>query len=196
MVLCVIYRTTEKKLHSHRVCWQQCRLNWHRMTQELPNLFIRSYASIAMKVYHTTHSACNRSPRTSSIQSSHRTRVTASSLRSPHDVLPVVTKLRTNSSWHVERCILFWWRMVSTVRVHEQPRPHQFGDIEREYYTRDKRNSANNADKRHRKCCEKRVNMYFGSGRTIRIFIIRLPCIFPCTVQYWFYINFLTWIRF
>ncbi len=35
-----------------------------------------------------------------------------------------------------------------------------------------------------------RVSMYFGS-RTIQTFIIRLPHIFPCTVQFWFRSNFL-----
>ncbi len=43
--------------------------------------------------------------------------------QSPRDVLSMVAKLRTNLPWHVERCILFWWSMVSTVTVCEQPHP-------------------------------------------------------------------------
>ncbi len=50
MALCEIYRMTEEKLYSHRMCWQQCRLNWRQTIQELPNLFAKSYASITMKV--------------------------------------------------------------------------------------------------------------------------------------------------
>ncbi len=41
-----------------------------------------------------------------------------------------------------------------------------------------------NADERRRKCFEARTSMYFGSGKTIRTFIIRLPHIFLCTVQF------------
>ncbi len=65
----------------------------------------------------------NGSPRTSPIQSLCHTLITTSWLRSPRDVLSVVTKLHTNLPRHVERCILFWWSMVSTVRVCKQSRP-------------------------------------------------------------------------
>ncbi len=140
------------------------------------------------------HSPCNGSSRTSSIQSSHRTRVTAFWLWSLRDVLSMITKLRTNSPWHVERCIVFWWSMVSTIRVCEQPRLRQFGEIASKYYAWNKHDSANNVDECRRKCCEACASMYFGSGRTIHTFIIRLPRIFPCTVQLWFYRNFL-WLR-
>ncbi len=78
-----------------------------------------------------------------------------------------------------------------------KPRPRQFGDIESEYYAWDKQDSGNNAYKHHRKCCEAPTSMYFGSGRTMQTFIIQLPRIFPCTVQFWFYINyFWLWVAF
>ncbi len=55
-----------------------------------------------------------------------------------------------------------------------QLRHSQFGDIENEYSEWDKQDSANNADKCRRKCCEACTSMYFGGGRTMRTFIIWL----------------------
>ncbi len=169
------------------LCWQQCCLNWRQMTQELPNLFAKLYRSIAMKVYHMALLTAQWKP------SDFIHTEFASYTTSPCDVLSMVTKLCINSPWHVERSILFWWSMVSTVTVLNSPAPAnletlkanitcEINKILRTILT----NDAGNVVRRKRAC-----TLAGGGGETTTwTFIPKLPHIFPCRAQFWFYIIF------